>query len=83
MMPSLAWLAALLLACSASPDVPPAPTPASDAVAAEGQRFDPPVDVSEIPTGSWMCDMGTVHYAAGEAHDGTCPVCGMQLTQKK
>jgi transcription initiation factor IIE alpha subunit len=25
--------------------------------------------------------MGTVHYAATEKHDGTCPLCGMALVQ--
>jgi len=48
----------------------------------DGQRFDPPAERSEIPPGAWMCDMGTVHYASGDQHDGTCPVCGMTLVQK-
>ena len=52
-------------------------------VPAEGKRFTPPVDIEEIPAGAWMCDMGTVHYASGEKNDGTCPVCGMDLLQKK
>lgn len=49
---------------------------------AEGAQFDPPVSVDQIPDGAWMCLMGTVHYASLEQGDGSCPVCGMHLTQK-
>ena len=48
-------------------------------IAPEGTRFDPAVEKSQIPDGAWICDMGTVHYAAHEA--GSCPICGMHLTQ--
>jgi len=50
-------------------------------VASDGTRFDPPVESSRVPAGAWMCDMGTVHYAALDQGDGKCPTCGMQLTQ--
>ena len=69
---------ALGLACSEAPAPEP---PAASTLSAEGKRFDPPVEKSEIPAGAWMCDMGTVHFAAGEKHD-KCPVCGMKLVQK-
>jgi hypothetical protein len=49
-------------------------------VSAEGTQVDPAVPTDQIPPGAWMCDMGTAHYAAKEA--GSCPVCGMTLTQK-
>lgn len=77
-------LTALATGCATSAPTPaPTPSPSPTSLAAAGQRFDPAVDVAEIPTGAWMCDMGTVHFAAGEKHDGKCPVCGMNLTQKK
>jgi predicted small lipoprotein YifL len=84
---SLKALAVLLTvstvaACgSSAPSAPPA-SPDTVAVSAEGTRFDPPVEVADIPDGAWMCDMGTVHYAAAEKGDGTCPVCSMKLTRK-
>jgi len=46
----------------------------------DGKRYDPPIDPSDVPDGAWMCDMGTVHFAA--PHEGDCPVCGMKLTPK-
>ncbi|OIP40593.1 MAG: hypothetical protein AUK47_08065 [Deltaproteobacteria bacterium CG2_30_63_29] len=55
----------------------PAPT---IAIAQTGGKLDPPVEVSQIPDGAWMCDMGTVHYASMEP--GKCAICGMNLTQK-
>lgn len=75
-----------LIACGGSAPSAPEPSPHAHetvAVPAEGKRFDPPVDIEEIPPGAWMCDMGTVHYASGEKNDGTCPICGMALLQKK
>jgi hypothetical protein len=77
----LAWVA--LFACNpAAPGAAPLGPAATEMVevAAEGTRFDPPVMVARIPDGAWMCDMGTVHYAARSA--GECPICGMDLTQK-
>jgi hypothetical protein len=77
----------LLVACggASAPDAPepgPAPAAAEPAErAAEGTRHDPPIETSEVSAGTWMCDMGTVHYTA--PHAGECPVCGMQLTEKK
>jgi rubrerythrin len=51
-------------------------------VPAEGKEFDPAVEKSRIPDGTWICDMGTVHWAAQEKpEDGKCPICGMQLTK--
>ena len=53
------------------------------AVAADGTRFDPAVNASQIPDGSWMCDMnGQVHYASRTQGDGTCPICSMELVHK-
>ncbi|MCB9691714.1 MAG: hypothetical protein H6736_07865 [Alphaproteobacteria bacterium] len=54
-----------------------------ESVPPEGKRFDPPVEKDAIPSGAWMCDMGTVHWAASEKNDGKCPICGMDLLQKK
>ena len=51
-------------------------------VTAEGNEFDPPVSVEQMPEGAWYCDMGTVHYASMEHGDGACPICGMTLAQR-
>lgn len=70
---------------TASAEPPPAePEPVANTVevAADGTKFDPPVQVSEIPDGAWMCEMDTVHYASLEPGNGECPVCGMTLKQK-
>jgi rubrerythrin len=49
-------------------------------VPAQGKEFDPAVEKSRVPDGVWICDMGTVHWAAAEKpEDGKCPVCGMLL----
>jgi rubrerythrin len=77
-------LALALSACgstSTSEVTAPEPSGAASALPAEGQRYDPAIDPSEVPDGAWMCDMGTVHYAA--PHEGDCPVCGMALTRKE
>lgn len=50
-------------------------------VAAAGSRFDPAVEKAQIPPGSWICDMGTVHYARPDAGDGKCPICNMNLVE--
>jgi mono/diheme cytochrome c family protein len=52
-------------------------------VSAEGTRFDPAVSADRIPPGAWMCEMGGVHYASLDPGDGSCPVCGMRLTQQE
>jgi glucose/arabinose dehydrogenase len=52
-------------------------------VAKGGTEFDPPVKMKQIPDGAWVCDMGTVHYARLEKGDGKCPLCKMDLTQKR
>ncbi|AWV88124.1 hypothetical protein [Bradymonas sediminis] len=50
----------------------------------EGIEFDPSVAVAQLPDGVWMCDMSKLsHYAAHDKKDGVCPVCHMQLVQKK
>jgi hypothetical protein len=51
-------------------------------VAQGGSVFDPPVLISQIPPGTWYCDMGTVHYAQPARGDGVCRECGMPLTKK-
>ncbi len=48
-------------------------------VSAEGNEFDPPVQVAQLPSDVWYCDMGTVHYARAEEGDGVCPLCEMKL----
>lgn len=80
-IPVLALLG--LAACGANPTSTPSPEPAAavSALPAEGKRYDPAIDPSDVSAGAWMCDMGTVHYAA--PHAGECPVCGMKLTEKK
>lgn len=50
-------------------------------VSVEGTPFEPAVEKAQIPEGSWICDMGTVHYARSEQGDGTCPLCNMKLVQ--
>jgi hypothetical protein len=52
-------------------------------VSKKGGKIDPPVPTSKIPPGAWMCAMGKVHFAALEQGNGSCPLCGMKLTQKK
>lgn len=66
---------------SSTPEATPEPAASASKLPADGQRYDPAIDPSEVPDGAWMCDMGTVHYAA--PHAGECPVCGMKLVQKK
>lgn len=51
-------------------------------VPAEGKKFEPPIQPSQIPEGAWYCDMGTVEYARAEKGDGRCPICKMRLKQK-
>ena len=50
-------------------------------IAADGSRFDPAVEKPSIPGGTWICDMGTVHYARPDQGDGKCPICNMNLVQ--
>ena len=61
-------------------DAPDAAGAEQVSVSSEGSRFEPAVEVAQIPDGAWMCDMGTVHYA--QLTEGSCPICGMVLTQK-
>ncbi|MCP4448932.1 MAG: hypothetical protein GY811_26905 [Myxococcales bacterium] len=51
--------------------------------AAKGTKYEPAVNKSQVPDGVWICDMGTVHFAAGEKGEGTCDICGMYLVQKR
>lgn len=60
-----------------------ASTSAKVQIASEGTKFEPPVAPEAIPEGSWMCEMGTVHYARAHKGDGKCPVCGMHLTEAR
>ena len=80
------WMLMAVLGCGGSSSTESAPAPSAPAgkvaVSAEGTRFEPAVDKSAIPAGAWICDMGTVHYAALEGQ-GPCPVCGMQLLEHK
>lgn len=81
---TLTLLLALGLAACGSSSEPATEAPSADllALAADGSTFDPPVAAERIPEGAWYCDMGTVHYARPDKGDGTCPVCGMNLSQK-
>jgi len=47
-----------------------------------GSDFEPPVQIDQIPTGAWYCDMGTVHYARLMKGDGVCPRCNMSLVKQ-
>lgn len=49
----------------------------------QGQHFDPAIQAESLPSGSYYCDMGTVHYARSEKGDHTCPICKMKLTLKE
>ncbi len=51
-------------------------------VTADGTKFDPALSKDQVPEGAWMCDMGSVHYAASDKGDGKCKVCSMDLVQK-
>lgn len=76
-------LTLLLIACGTTAPAPaPREAPAPAGLPAEGKVFHPAVEASEVPSGAWYCDMGTVHYAASEKGDGVCPVCKMKLVQK-
>lgn len=85
-MSVITMLAALTLGGCGSSPTPEAPAPApartaESSIPADGERYAPPIDKADVPDGAWMCDMGTVHYAA--PHAGECPVCGMKLVEKK
>lgn len=87
-------VATLLAACSTAPPAePPAPEEAPAApeapvafgsvdVPRDGKQFNPPVAADQIPEGAYYCDMGDVHYARITPGDGSCPVCGMELSHK-
>jgi hypothetical protein len=81
LIPSLFLMALVACGGPSTPEVAPAPATPATTLPADGKRYDPPIDTSEVPQGAWMCDMGTVHYAA--PHAGDCAVCGMKLVQKK
>ena len=77
----------LLGACEKKESAPQGDAPSGSSaakmvtVAPNGTKFDPPVEKSQIPEGTWICDMGSVHYARGEKGDGKCPLCSMDLKQ--
>jgi predicted small lipoprotein YifL len=48
-----------------------------------GTKHDPPVEKTAVKDGQWYCDMGTVHYSRHDEGDGRCPLCGMDLVEKK
>jgi Cu(I)/Ag(I) efflux system membrane fusion protein len=49
-----------------------------------GKKFDPPVPVDTVSDTMWICDMGgKTHWVQHEKGDGTCPICGMHLTQHR
>jgi hypothetical protein len=52
-------------------------------VPAEGRSFDPPIDPDQLPAGVWYCDMGKVHWAQPKEGDRQCPICKMELKQRK
>jgi len=58
------------------------PSGPSVEVAADGSRFEPPVQIDQLPPGVWYCDMGTVHYARRDRGDGQCAIYKMELTRK-
>ncbi len=49
----------------------------------DGKKFDPPIQPKQVPAGAWYCDMGTVHWAQMKQGNGTCPICKMDLKQRK
>jgi hypothetical protein len=52
-------------------------------VPADGKQFKPPVHPEQIPAGAWYCDMGLVHWAQLKEGNHQCPLCKMELKQKK
>ena len=50
---------------------------------AAGSKFDPPLEIAQLPAGAWYCDMGTSHYAGTDKKDGKCPLCHMDLKHKQ
>ena len=52
-------------------------------VPTEGKEFKPPVRPDQLPTGAWYCDMGLVHWAQLKEGNRQCPLCKMELKQKK
>jgi len=60
-----------------------APAAGTVEVPTDGKKFDPPIKPEQLPAGAWYCDMGTVHWAQMKEGDKTCPICKMDLKQKK
>ncbi|MEM9696744.1 MAG: hypothetical protein AAGA56_29675, partial [Myxococcota bacterium] len=48
-----------------------------------GTRHDPAVEKAAIADGTYICDMGKVHFSRADKGDGLCPICGMDLVVKK
>lgn len=48
-----------------------------------GKEFNPPLpNASSLPSGTWYCDMGFVHWAQRDPGTKKCPRCGMDLVHK-
>lgn len=86
-----AALAIAIAGCDKGESKPAGATTAANAgaaagaveVPADGKKFDPPIKPEQLPSGAWYCDMGTVHWAQMNEGDKTCPICKMNLKQKK
>ena len=52
-------------------------------IPAEGKQIEPPARAAQLPTGAWYCDMGLVHWAQLNEGKRQCPLCKMELKQKK
>lgn len=75
----------VLASTSATAQDEPTSEPSNETIelTEEGSVLDPLATSDQIPVGAWYCDMGgSVHYASLTEGDGSCPVCGMFLSQK-
>jgi Cu(I)/Ag(I) efflux system membrane fusion protein len=48
-----------------------------------GEEFEPAITPDQLPDGVYYCPMSKVHWAQPEEGDGQCPICGMNLAEKK
>lgn len=49
----------------------------------DGKEFDPAIAPNKLPDGVYYCPMGETHWAQHQKGNGECPICGMNLKQKK